>query len=221
MRQERAIPPDKVLARLAANQHGVVSLDQLRSIGIGPEAISRRVRAGRLHRVHRAVYAVGHHRLSPEGKWKAAVLACGPGAVLSHRPAAALWTLLSTQPPYPEVTVPGHGGRRKRKGIRVHRSASLHPAHTTFRLGIPVTTPARTLADLRRCATADELREARRQAEIRGYHIDELEPPGPDLTRSELERRFLRLCRRHRLPAPEVNVPISGFVVDFAWRDRS
>jgi very-short-patch-repair endonuclease len=220
MREEGAIR-DRLLALLAANQHGVVSLEQLRDVGISSHAIAHRVRTGRLHRIHRGVYAVGHTRLSAEGTWKAATLACGPGAVLSHRSAAALWALLPIQPSHPEVTVPGHGGRKRRQGIRLHRSASLDPAHTTFRLGIPVTTPARTLADLRRCATTDELREAHRQAGIRGYLIDDAEVREPDLTRSELERRFLRLCRRHRLPAPEVNAPIGEFVVDFVWRGPS
>lgn len=189
-------------------------------MGIGSRAISRRVRAGRLHRIYRGVYAVGHPRLSDKGSCKAAVLACGPGAALSHRSAAALWDMLPTQPSPPEVTVPGHGGRRSRTGIRLHRSAYLHPAHTTLRSGIPVTTPTRTLADLRRCASADELRDARRQAEIRGYRLGQ-ELPEPDLTRSELERRFLRLCRRRGLTAPEVNVRVGEFVVDFLWRDRS
>jgi very-short-patch-repair endonuclease len=220
MRQERAISPEVVLARIAANQHGVVSLDQLLAAGISPEGISRRVRAGRLHRIHRGVYAVGHNRLSYEGRCKAAVLACGPGTVISHRTAAALWTMLPTQPNFLEVTVPTHGGRRKRQGIRLHRSTALHPADTTLRSGIPVTTPARTLTDLRRCATAQELGKAHREAEIRGYRIDDLAHQ-PDPTRSELERRFLRLCRRHHLPSPEVNVAVGEYVVDFLWHDRS
>jgi predicted transcriptional regulator of viral defense system len=167
MSDKRAI--DRAIARLAANQHGVVSVDQLRAIGLDLDAISYRVRVGWLYRVHRGVYAVGHPHLTVEGRWMAAVLACGQGAVLSHRSAAALWGMLPSQPGFPEVTVPGHGGRRRREGIRLHRSISLYPAHATLRLGIPVTTPARTLADLRRCATPDELREALRQAERRGY----------------------------------------------------
>jgi very-short-patch-repair endonuclease len=214
MSHKGAIPPDIALSRLAANQHGVVSVDQLRAIGLDLDAISYRVRVGRFHRLHRGVYAVGHDRLTIEGRWKAAVLAIGPGAVLSHRSAAALWNLL------PEVTVPGHGGRKRRKGIRIHRSASLHPAHTTLRIGIPVTTPARTLADLRRCATQDELRAVRSRAELRGFPLVDQDGE-PDHTRSELERRFLSLCRRHGLPTPEVNARIGGFVVDFLWRDRA
>jgi very-short-patch-repair endonuclease len=220
MRTKRAISSDRALALLAANQHGVVSLDQLRAIGISAEAARHRVRSGRLHRIHRGVYAVGHVRLSYEGRCMAAVLACGQGAVLSHRPAAALWHMLSTQPSYVDVTVPGHGGRRRRKDIRVHRSVSLHPTDMTLRAGIPVTTPARALADLRRCATAEEVRTARRRAQQRGYWLGERDLEELDLTHSELERRFLRLCRRRGLPAPEVNVPIGGFVVDFVWRER-
>jgi very-short-patch-repair endonuclease len=148
------------------------------------------------------------------------VLACGPGAVLSHRSAAALWKLLPAQPHTPEVTVPGPGGRRPRKGIRLHRSISLHPAHTTLSLGIPVTTSARTLSDLRCSATRDELASARRQAELRGYRLDTHNGAGREPTRTELERRFLRLCRRHGIPIPEVNVPIGNYVVDFLWRER-
>jgi len=151
----------------------------------------------------------------------AAVLACGQGATLSHRSAAALWGLLPLRPGYPEVTVPGHGGKRKRKDIRLHRSATLHPAQTTLRRGIPVTTVARTVADLRTCASEDELSAARRQAELRRYPVGGQELPEPDFTRSELERRFLRLCRGHRLPAPEVNVRVGEYVVDFLWRERS
>lgn len=205
MRQEldnHATAPDLELARLAANQHGVVSVKQLRAIGIGSDAISRRVRSGRLHRVHRGVYAVGHPRLSDQGRCMAAVLACGAGAVLSHRSAAALWDMLYTLRGATDVTVPRSGGPTARKGIHLHRSTSLHPAHTTLRMGIAVTTPARTLSDLRRCVTVEELGKARRQAEIRGYRLGDQILVEPDFTRSELERRFLRLCRRHRLPSP-------------------
>jgi very-short-patch-repair endonuclease len=90
------------------------------------------------------------------------------------------------------VSVPGPNGRRKRRGIVVHRSRTLTAAETTRRQAIPVTTLARTLADL-------------------GY--------GPDRTRSDLERLFLRICRRHDIPKPEVNVRIGPYEVDFLWRE--
>ncbi len=149
----------------------------------------------------------------------AAVLAYGEDATLSHRSAAELWALLPHRYGPIDVTVPGTGGRRKRQGIRLHRSSLLTSAVTTIRDGIAVTTPARTLADLRRVATRDELGRATRQAEVKGLPIGEL-GSAVDLTRSELERRFLRLCHRRRLPTPEVNARVGSFIVDFLWRDQ-
>jgi very-short-patch-repair endonuclease len=149
----------------------------------------------------------------------AATLAYGKGAALSHRSAAELWALLPHRAGPIDVTVPGTGGRRKRRGIRLHRSPSLISAVTTTRKGIAVTSPARTLDDLARCATRDELDRAIRQAEVLGLPIGE-RVVATDLTRSELERRFLRLCRRHRLPTPEVNARVGPFIVDFLWRDQ-
>ncbi|MGC1850978.1 MAG: DUF559 domain-containing protein [Solirubrobacterales bacterium] len=149
------------------------------------------------------------------------------GAALSHRSAANLWRLLPTQDGPVDVSIYGHGGKRKRHGVRVHRSLSLLPAAVTLRRGIPVTTPARTIADLRRVvATSDrrgliapwELRRATRQANVLGLPVDE--EASSDRTRSDLERDFLRLCRRHGLPLPEVNVRVGSHLVDFLWRDR-
>jgi very-short-patch-repair endonuclease len=142
----------------------------------------------------------------------AAVLACGPDAVLSHISAGALWQLLP-QRGFVHVTVPRNG--RSRPGIRVHRSTTLFPSGVTRRAGIPVTTPSRTLTDLRRLLPQPQFAAALRQAEFLQLR---LEPTlEPDHTRSELEARFLTLCRRHRLPQPEVNVPVGPFTVDFFW----
>jgi very-short-patch-repair endonuclease len=218
MRQESATP-DVVIAQTAARQHGVVSFEQLLAAGVSASGISRRVSTGRLHRVFRGVYAVGHTRLSSEGRWMAAALACGKAASLSHRSAAELWALLPRRDGPIDITIPGTDGRRKRRGIRLHRSRLLTPAATTLRDGIAVTTPARTLADLRRVATPDDFGRAIRQAEVLGLPLGD-QGVANDLTRSELERRFLRLCRRHRLPPPEVNVRVGPFIVDFLWRDK-
>jgi very-short-patch-repair endonuclease len=179
------------VARIAGRQHGVVRLDQLLWAGLTPKGITRRVKAGHLHRLHRGVYAVGHPELSREGRWIAAVFACGEGAALSHGSAAALWKLSPTCPPLVHVTVPGTTGRARRRGIALHRSSTLTPRDTTLRRNIPVTTQARTLRDL-------------------GW--------GTERTRSDLERLFLRLCRRHGIPKPEVNVRIGPYEVDFLWR---
>jgi hypothetical protein len=214
---QRAHDAERRVARLAASQHGVVSLDQLRAIGISAETARQRMRRGRLHRVHRGVYAVGHPRLSSEGRWMAAVLACGTGAALSHRSAAELWRMLAPRTGPVDVTVPHRSGRSRRHGIRLHRRASLTQPETTRRVGIPVTSPVRTLTDLRSCATPDELNRAHRQAEFLGYRTEAPDPKPIEFARNELERRFLRLCQLHHLPAPLVNAPLLGYKVDFLW----
>jgi very-short-patch-repair endonuclease len=191
MRNVRARPAG-LAAHIAAQQHGVITAAQLSRAGLSRAAVVRWTRAGRLHRLYRAVYAVGHPNLSSAGRWIAAVLACGDGAVLSHESAAALWNISPRCPSTVHVTVPSHNGRGRREGIRLHRSATLTPEDVTRRRNIPVTTHARTLRDL-------------------GY--------GPERTRSDLERRFLRLCRRHGIPKPEVNARVGAYEVDFLWRE--
>jgi very-short-patch-repair endonuclease len=140
------------------------------------------------------------------------------GAALSHRSAAELWRLLPPADGPVDVSVPSDGGRRKRSGIRLHRCSTLLPASVTSQQGIPVTTPASTIADLRPVTSQRELRRAIRQAEVLGLTT------GAEAitarTRSDLELAFRRLCRRHRLPAPEVNVRIGPMEVDFLWRDQ-
>lgn len=209
---------DVVIAEIADRQYGVVSVAQLRGAGLDKDHVLHRVRTGRLHPVHHGVYAVGHTGFPIEGRWMAAVLAGGEEAVLSHRSAACLWGLLNPRSGLVDISTPRTSGRRRRTGIRIHRCPSLSPNLTSRRRGIPVTTPARTIADLKRVVSAAQLRRAVRQAEVLGLAIG----PGVELdgTRSELERRFLLLCRRHRLPPPDVNVRIAGLLVDFVWIDR-
>lgn len=177
--------------------------------------------------------------LSVEGQWFAAVLAVGRGphpggqsvlewwgAALSHRSAASLWELLPVRDGRSEVIVEGIGGRAARKGIRVHRSLTLNASDVTLRQRIPVTTPARTIADLRGPGPgrkggripAWELRKAIRQANVLGLPIEKRD--AAERTRSDLERDFLTLCRRHRLPRPEVNVRIGVYLADFLWREE-
>ena len=148
----------------------------------------------------------------------AAVLACGPGAALSHRSAAELWSLLKqrsgTSPV--DVSVASQAGRAKRAGIRLHRRPGLAGVVTRER-GIPVTTVAQTIADLKGEIPPVQWRRAVRQAEVSGLPTG---LAGSDGTRSELEHLFLQLCERNGLPAPEVNVRIGSRLVDFLWRDR-
>jgi hypothetical protein len=242
MDEQRAPPPaDRRIVRLAAAQHGVVSRAQLEAAGVARGAIERRLALGRLHRVHRGVYAVGHPLLSRAGRWMAAVLACGPGAVLSHQSAAALWGIRPARHVPIEVTCRSRAGRRPRKGIIVHRTRRLAAGEVTRREAIPVTTPARTLLDLaevvprraleRAIDEAERLRlfdlravravlhsnGGRRGAALLGSVLEE-HHIGSTLTRSELEERFLALCRAHNVPVPEVNEPIGPYEVDFLWR---
>jgi very-short-patch-repair endonuclease len=208
---------DALIARIAARQHGVLSSQQLNTCGVDRSAIKRRVAAGRLHRLHRGVYAVGHPNIGNEGRWIAAVLACGEGAALSHQSAAALWRI-GPVTPLIDVTVTSGGGRATRKGIRIHRSRTLSPADCTLRAGIPATNPVRTLEDLRRVLPSEKFARALREAEYRRLPIrDAFEP---DRTRTDLEALFLALARRHRLPQPEVNVRVDRFLVDFLWRPQ-
>jgi very-short-patch-repair endonuclease len=149
----------------------------------------------------------------------AAVLACGDGAVLSHRSAAALWGIRRPPNGPVEVTVPGTAGKKSRRGIALHRSTTLIASSCTQRLGIPVTIPSRTLDDLRPLLSLVQFGSVVREAEFRRLPTGNQEQG--DGARSELEARMLSLCRRHRLPQPGVNVPLDGYIVDFLWADAS
>ncbi|HST68779.1 MAG TPA: type IV toxin-antitoxin system AbiEi family antitoxin domain-containing protein [Solirubrobacterales bacterium] len=222
---------DDAIARCATRQHGVVTARQLAVAGLGRSAIAERTRVGRLHRVHRGVYAVGHRSLSLHGCFMAAVLACGEGAVLSHGSAAVLWKLLKPLDGPIHVSVPATSGRSARRGIHLHRTQALaesSPSSSYLQQGgrrgrllitrrdnIPVTTVARTIEDLRRIEFPPRLvRRAIRQAELSGLRLDGVESDG---TRSDLEAAFLDLWRRHRIPPPEVNVKLGRWEVDFFW----
>jgi very-short-patch-repair endonuclease len=237
MSRQRARDLD--IAELARSQHGIVTRAQLAALDVSSDAVDHRLRAGRLHLVHRGVYAVGHRVLPREGRWLAAVLACGESAVLSHATAAVAWDLLAADGVI-HVTVAGDAGRARRRGIRVHRSATLTPADTTTHRAIPITTPLRTVLDVAATLDGRRLEQVVDRAE---RHIDFAElqraltahptrPGSPSLqavlshytvgsivTRSEQEERFLRLCDDHRLPRPDVNTRIEGVEVDFVWRD--
>jgi very-short-patch-repair endonuclease len=227
---------DSRIDEVASRQHGVVTLRQLEAVGLGKRGAAKRARNGRLHRIHRGVYAVGHRGLSLHGRFMAAVLACGDGAVISHTSAAVLWELLRPIDGPVHVTVPTSSGRSKRRGIHIHRSPSLNPHREpspspsysqqlggrggrlliTHRNNIPVTTVARTLEDLRATSLLSPhlIRRATRQAELKGYRLERVTT---DRTRSDLETLFLAIVRRNRLPRPEVNVKLGRWTVDFLW----
>jgi very-short-patch-repair endonuclease len=201
-------------------------------LGVGPSAVDRWRRMGRLHRLHRGVYAVGHPGLSQEGRWMAAVLAAGPDAVLSHRSAANLWGVSRRTSVVLDVTTPH--SRRTIRGVAVHRTRRLEARDTTERSGIPTTTLGRTLVDLAEAVPSHELQRALHQAEIMysltsrelcaaaihgRKHAGTLAAPR-DRSRSELERDFKRLCERHEIERPQNNAKIEGMEVDFVWPER-
>jgi len=234
-------PTREPLRALLESQHGVVARRQLRAVGLGDDAIDSRCRSGSLVRVARGVYAAGHGRLTDRGRWTAAVLSCGDGAVLSHRAAAVLWGIWGHSPAVIDVTVP-RGGRESRPGIALHRSGRLGDGQVARSHGIPVTSPTRTLVDvaevverrvleraldevqrLRLCSER-ELRAgvernpgragAARIAVVLAEH--EL---GSTATVNEFEEAFLALCDGHGIERPEVNVPLGRYRVDFLWRE--
>ncbi len=225
---------------MAARQFGVVTLSQVQACGLDRGAIEHRLGSGRLQRLWRGVYAFGHKELTYQGRLTAAVLACGPGAFLSHRSAADHWGLLATSRVSIDVTVVTRGGRRQRPGITLHSARRLDPADLTVHKGIPTTTPARTLVDLCAVVPARLVERAYEQAQIQRLitfdavvktlerapgrttrplrRLVAVERKTSTITRSVLEERFLALVRRGGLPEPEVNVRLHGYEVDFLWR---
>jgi very-short-patch-repair endonuclease len=222
---------DLRLADLASRQYGVVSRRQLLALGFDRGGVERRLEAGRLHRLHRGVYSVGHTIVNGNGRYLAAVLACGPDAVLSHRSAAALWSIRPSAAPRVDVTVPHTSGFRSTAAIVVHRSRRSIEATTCD--GIRVTTPGGTLPDLATALPRRDLEKAAETAEALRLHVL-VDPNHPgarrlgeatahDLshtTRSSLEDEFLELCDRNRIPRPLVNHRIAGFEVDFCWLEE-
>ncbi len=238
-------PTDAQMTRvpiLAANQHGIVTRSQLSAAGLTPSMIEVRIEIGQLIRLHRGVYALGHRQLRPQGHWIAAVLACGPGAALSHREAAALHGLRSSSRTRNDVTTPRRL-RSRRSGIDIHHSATLTPQDIATVERIPVTTVARTLVDLADVVPPDRLAKALREAEhqrvadLRAIEavmdrtrnrpgsghanlraiLEEHRRHGTQMTRSVLEERFVALCKRHGLPRPRTNFHIGAHEVDACW----
>jgi very-short-patch-repair endonuclease len=226
------------LAKLATHQCGVVTNRQLWGLGYTKERISLEVAVGRLHRVHRGVYAVGHTALSRPARCLAAVLAGGAGAVLSYRSAAWLWGLTDRWTVPIEITA--SGPRAHRSDMRVHSAKTLAPEDRQSAKGIPTTSVARTLLDF---AAVDPgyLSVALDRCERRGIldliEIDSLIARSrgfrgvarlrealeihrtPAFTRSGLERRFLALVRRAGLPRPAMNIFVEGYELDAYWDD--
>jgi predicted transcriptional regulator of viral defense system len=228
----REVDTDPVIAALAVAQHGVVSRAQLLRLGLSDNQVDHRLRRRRLHRVHRGVFAVGHTALTVDGRRMAAVLALGGDAVLSHASAATAWALRRPGSGSIHVTVPSTAGRKKRAGIRLHRSGTLTRGETTTHRGIPITAPARTIIDLAKTIDGRPLEHALNiadQRQLLDFKEFACRPIPPSLqavlslytasvTRSEMEERFIELCDDHGLPRPIANAHVEGIEVDFVWR---
>jgi very-short-patch-repair endonuclease len=220
---------------LARGQHGVVSRGQLVSLGFSADAIRHRLHTGRLHELHRGVYAVGRPDVGWLGRAMAATLACGPEARLSHRSAAALWGLWPRSDEAIDVAVP-RGAFHTRAGIRLHRRSALDPPR--FVDSIPVGDPISILIDLATCLEDEELEGCVNEADHRNLvktprlraALDSVAPrrgtgrlrrllDSQTFSRSQtaLERRFLPIARAAGLPKPAAQRRLGRYRVDFHW----
>ena len=226
---------ESAVLALARGQRGVVSWEQIERAGLGVGWVRNRVRSGWLRRLYRGVYLVGPLE-SPHSLATAAVLAAGPGAVVSHYPAAVVWRVRPPREGPIDVTIPGRKAR-SRQGLTLHRTA-VHPRDITRRHGIPVTSPARTLLDLAATEPTTELDRAINEARILrlvsdpSLHAQLSRYPRhrgtaalrratqaeKGFTRSKAERMTLALCKKARLPTPEKNAKVEGYEADLVWR---
>jgi very-short-patch-repair endonuclease len=224
---------------LARRQHGAVSREQLLALGFTKSAIEHRLKTGRLHPIRRGIYAVGRRRLDREGRWMAAVLACGPGAALSHRSAAALWGFAKEHPDYIELSL-RRPSEARLPGLRCHRRPSLPSQNITSRRNIPLTQPVRTFLDLVSVMGPRDLERAINEADkldvidadaLRKGLDDHAGEPGVRVLRrildehtfrlsdEELERLFRPLAASAGLPVPLTKQMLGRFEVDFFWPD--
>jgi very-short-patch-repair endonuclease len=220
--------------RLAERQWGVIARWQLERCGITTGAIARLVASGRLHRIYPRVYAVGHKSLCTEGRLLAAILYAGPGAAMSYASATSWWAFIPSLPHTTDVTSPHR--RRSLNGVRVHH---VKQVDRVMHRGLPVTPVARTLLDFASVAPLERVRSAVAEADFKRLldleAIDAITGVGrpgsatlrralslhrPEYARtlSPLEDLLLDVCRRHRIPFPEVNVNVRGYRVDALWR---
>ena len=232
---------DAAIADLARSQHGVLSRSQLIHLGMGSGAIEGRIERGSLHGLHRGVYKVGYRRITRKGRWMAAVLAGGEGAVLSHRSAACLWRLLPPRSERIAITCPP-GRVVRRKGIASHGS-ELGEDEGLIYDGIPVTSPFRTIFDLAAAVEMRELERAFHEAEARQMTDRVSLPmllaryPGRRgrrkveallgsrapvaITRNDFEEAFLALVDAYGLPRPRMNADLAlrgrFYEIDALW----
>jgi very-short-patch-repair endonuclease len=230
---------EQALARIAARQDNVVTWHQVCQVGLGRGWLAHRIEVGTMQRLHRGVYLLGAAHPTPFVRCRAAVLACGDGAMLSHLSAAAAWKMVAVVEAEVGVTVLGRKPRQRAR-IRIHRVSTLAARDVRTLRGVRLTSPARTICDLAasepietaeraysealvlRLLTPAQLADAAgRVAANRGAAaVRRLLAGGPRITRSEAERRLLGLVARAGLPPPQTNVKLHGYRVDFVWPEH-
>jgi very-short-patch-repair endonuclease len=228
------------IRQLAEKQHGVVAHRQVLELGEGKGLAWRRREGGLLISLHRGVYALGHQRLTREGRWMAAVLACGPGAVLSHFSGGHLWSLCGSHGPVEVLRRAGGAKGEGHRGVWLHQTRRLEPFEVAVERGIPVVTIERVLLDVAARTDAKQLERILVQADKTGRLswprlerviergrgrkgigelrriAQEVDPQALE-TRSVTEIDFLALCREANLSTPSVNVLVEDHLVDFLW----
>lgn len=237
-------PLGLAVAQQASRQHAIVDLPDLIALGMARSTVADWTRAGRLHRVHRGVYSVVPlPLLTLQGRWLAAVRACGPGAALSHGSAAQLhWLLDRGEEVGIHVSVPD---RRKRapRGVIVHRPVDLRPGDIDERYGIPVTSQTRTVWDVAETLPPKPAKRvferARSKDRLNDRRIRELLAADPrhrgagrirellvssfvplSVVKSWLEDLVVNVCSEHSLPMPEVNASFLDYEIDFLWWEQ-
>ena len=232
---------DGAISRIAERQRALITRAQLKQLGIGRRAIDYAIARGRLHRMHQGIYSlVPFPALPPLAAEHAAILACGENALLSHHSAAAVWGIRPFLEGDVDVTVIGKETGRRRRGIRVHRTAHLDPRDARRHQQIPIISPARALLDIAPETSGRALEWALDQAlvkrltnraQIRAVLAAYPHRPGtpklqtlldPDrpttITRSHPEEQLLDRLRKAGLPIPEVNARVGNYTADFLWR---
>ena len=235
--------PDAEVAELASRQHTIVTNEALRGLGLDRRTITRALARGQIFQVHRGVYSLVPARARPAlAAERAALLACGPTAVLSHHTAARLHGLRTVPAGAIHVTlVATSRHRRSHSGLHVHRTQTLHPGEGKRVNGFAITSLARTLIDIARMISGPELEhlldQALRKTSITAinaalnHHPRRpgtprlralLDPARPSAdTWSGSERRLRHLIQRAGLPSPEANIQLGrdGYVPDLLWRE--
>jgi very-short-patch-repair endonuclease/predicted transcriptional regulator of viral defense system len=232
----RQPPGWRAVLAVAARQFGVITHRQLLELGLSAQSVKHRVGRGKLHRLYRGVYAVGRRELDRDGQRMAAILACRPGAAVSHSGATEFWQVGKAEAGLEITVCPPRTINQPR--LRIHRSRTLTASEIITVQGIAVTDPLRTLVDMAprwRDGELDDAIERMAQKNLRSpeqllHQLNQRATiPGSGIVRealthwtltltdTQLERRVLPIASRAGLPHPLTQQVVNGHRVDFFW----